>query len=551
MKRDAKQTNAPAGDPPRLLAKPGPAPASPAPQPAESAPEPPEPEPAVAALMRAAESAPEPPEPKPKPADPGPELVAPGPEWAVAAEPELTEPAPRMGTSGSEGHVAEPDPDTLRSESTAAVPATVDPETGSTGSDTASVSSGAAGPEISSAPSPTTVDHKESMPSTAARRLKRFKDEHPIVFFAVPVVVGAIGLVASVLQIEDSIPCSWKPEQQLYAPYNVVVANIAVDYTHFPAAKKAITPLAEQLNKSLYEYVSSQLREPGLIDVGRPCGSRAETFTSRRADDLERSRKAKKGDIAVSLVLSPREYHSDVRVEFSIGGDRLHEAAELTGYLVFDELDVGDLSTSKARAEVQTFASEQVTVYVRLLRGLVYYSTGDYDRARVELAPLAKSSSSPLTTRFILLLLGNAAGRQNKFPVAKSYYEKALALDPSYPRAKLGIAEIVLQNGMSDCRHLNRKALQTAYGIYQRVFRFVTDRYDRDPGKTWLRMSASESNAHIGLLYWERGHSEDAIPWYTRALELAKDQDRIKRFEETLVCLRQGASLSSTYCTGP
>jgi len=430
------------------------------------------------------------------------------------------------------------------------------------------------------------------MPSTAARRLKRFKDEHPIVFFAVPVVVGAIGLVASVLQIEDSIPCSWKPEQQLYAPYNVVVANIAVDYTHFPAAKKAITPLAEQLNKSLYEYVSSQLREPGLIDVGRPCGSRAETFTSRRADDLERSRKAKKGDIAVSLVLSPREYHSDVRVEFSIGGDRLHEAAELTGYLVFDELDVGDLSTSKARAEVQTFASEQVTVYVRLLRGLVYYSTGDYDRARVELAPLAKSSSSPLTTRFILLLLGNAAGRQNKFPVAKSYYEKALALDPSYPRAKLGIAEIVLQNGMSDCRHLNRKALQTAYGICQRVcesqaqdvpdidarakagmgrvelcrvlsgdttryeaalrdFRFVTDRYDRDPGKTWLRMSASESNAHIGLLYWERGHSEDAIPWYTRALELAKDQDRIKRFEETLVCLRQGASLSSTYCTGP
>jgi tetratricopeptide (TPR) repeat protein len=139
----------------------------------------------------------------------------------------------------------------------------------------------------------------------------------------------------------------------------------------------------------------------------------------------------------------------------------------------------------------------------------------------------------------------------------------------------------VLQQGMKDCDHLSTKGaqlLKTAYGRYQELFEyqgddppdidaraksgmgrvevcrvlagdltrfeaarrdldFVTRRYDLHPDKTWLRTAASESYAHLGLLHVKRGRTDEAIRCYRRAADLATDEKRVQRFEETLISL--------------
>ncbi|MCA1672155.1 MAG: hypothetical protein LC799_08120, partial [Actinobacteria bacterium] len=77
---------------------------------------------------------------------------------------------------------------------------------------------------------------------------------------------------------------------------------------------------------------------------------------------------------------------------------------------------------------------------------------GDNGAALAGLERVRDEWSSPRQRKIVDVFLGNVWGRLNDRVQAESYYANALAVDPSYDRARLGLAEIDYQRGNGGCR---------------------------------------------------------------------------------------------------
>ncbi|WP_250032531.1 tetratricopeptide repeat protein [Paractinoplanes maris] len=389
---------------------------------------------------------------------------------------------------------------------------------------------------------------------------------------AVSVLLATIGVQADLASLWPDRPCWLRSEQRLTGPYNIVVADPAVDRSGADEISREETDrLARDLRDTLdRQILDTAAADDALVRVGRSCRPRVTTFDGDRPAALDRARQAQDGDVAVSFVLRPRRYHTTVRLELSIGGSRLREAAELAGYPIFEERDIGSFEEAAAGRDLHTSAAEQTGAHLLLLRAVSQYSAADYRAALSTLTAVLEKSPGDLTRRLVLVLLGNAHGRlavRRNFAPAQRNYEEALRLDPAYPRALLGLAEISYQEGAVDCERpqpAQLRALSQAYREYESILsrpitpdlpdadiraragmgrvaachllagdrrwltvgtsnlRLVVDRYERDPSRHWLRTPASEAYGMLGLLY---GHVEGDGPrgaaCYRRAGELA------------------------------
>ncbi|GIF00445.1 tetratricopeptide repeat protein [Paractinoplanes rishiriensis] len=406
-----------------------------------------------------------------------------------------------------------------------------------------------------------------------AARLRGWQARWLVALTALAVLTGTIGLQADLLSLWPNRPCWLRAESELTAPYNIVVANPAV-------AGRAGHNLAREIRHTLERQIATAVEPDGaLVQVGAPCRAGVSAAGGDRAAELDRARRSQNGDIAVSFVLYPRTHHTGVRLEFSIGGPRLREAAELAGYTVFDELDIGNLDGGTASRDLLSTAAEQAGTHVRLLRAVAQYSSDQYPAAARTLTALLDESLGRLTRRLVLVLLGNAHGRLaagRDFAAAERYYRAALRVDPGYPRARLGLAEIAYQAGATDCRRLApaaRRALTDAYREYETVgagpvsadlpdleararaglgrvatcrllsgdrrwlaaalehLRFVVGRYEANPAHHWLRTPASEAYGQLGAIHaYVLGNRPGAGACYRRAAEIAfADRSRLFR----------------------
>ncbi|MBG0568645.1 tetratricopeptide repeat protein [Actinoplanes aureus] len=380
-----------------------------------------------------------------------------------------------------------------------------------------------------------------------------------------------------------------RPDKPLAAPYNIVVAPPAIDLADAgDIGLRRARRLAERIHTSLHRRIIAAFENDPLAEVGSPCQSDIAELTAGRSDVLDQVRKAKDGDVAVSFVLSPRVHRTTVRLEVSIGGSRLGEAAELSGYQAFDELDIGDFSQAGADRDLLTSAAEQADAYVRILHAVAQYTARQYDTAASTLTPLQHQHLERLTRRLVLVMLGNIKGRLGRdstYKEARRYYEDALVVDPTYARARLGLAEVNYQAGARSCgnfqpahlRHLDR-----ALGIYKAVLtgpaepdvpdvqarahygmgrigvcrllagedkreraeaikhlRFVINRYEHGGDPPWLRTPTSEAYGHLAIIY---GYVMNDVPHglacYHQAGETALSERR-QTFADLAADLRQ------------
>ncbi len=441
------------------------------------------------------------------------------------------------------------------------------------------------------------------MPGSRRRRsalLERFRTKHAVTLAAGVCALSAVGLTSDLTSLLPERPCWMRTESRLGAAYNIAVGDpVVIRPTDAGVDGSRARQVAREIADSLEQQLTAELDDSALVQVGGLCGDGVSDGDGDRRAALEQVRGTLNGDIAVSLVLYPRRHHTRVHLQLAIGGDRLGEAAELAGFSDLDELDIGDFPGAGPTAPLLTAAAEQLETYVQLLRAVHQYSTRQYPTAVKTLKAVLGGHLEPRTRRLALVLIGNAYGRLDPgrdLTAARQAYQAALRIDGSYPRARLGLAEIAYQRGATRCwslRPAERRALAAAYAQYDAVaghpgaadvpdvdaraqagmgrvetcrllageasrrpaavahHRFVIDRYVADRRRTWLRTPAAEAYGLLGAIdVGLQGDPAHAEACYRRAAELAL-ADRAALFTGAADALRDQHGRDDATGAGP
>jgi tetratricopeptide (TPR) repeat protein len=409
-------------------------------------------------------------------------------------------------------------------------------------------------------------------------------------------VLSIIGLTSDLNSLLPERPCWMQTESPLGAAYNIAVGDpVVARATDGEVDASLARDVARTIGDSLEQQLSAKLNDPGLVGVGGLCGDGVSDGDGDRHADLEKVRKKLNGDIAISLVLHPHPDQTRVHLQLAIGGDRLGEAAELAGFSDLGQLDLGALSIASPTELLLTTAAKQMETYVELLRAVHQYSTQQYSTATETLEALLEGNLEPRTRRLALVLIGNTHGRLGDLTAARKAYHAALD-DGSYPRARLGLAEIAYQRGLGagadgdgpgadpvpclSLRTAERRALADAYAQYKAVakhpgaadvpdvdaraqagmgrvetcrllagdasrgpaavahHRFVIDRHAADRRRAWLRTPAAEAYGLLGAIDVAlQGDPAHAEACYRRAADLAP-ADRAALFADAADALR-------------
>jgi tetratricopeptide (TPR) repeat protein len=425
-------------------------------------------------------------------------------------------------------------------------------------------------------------------------RLRQFQEKFFVPLLLVTVTATVLGLASDLIQVGQLAP--WRSNGEttrLTAPYNIAVAGFAMDTSETPRTdREELGNFTADVQHSFFEYLSDRLRDPGLVAIGQPIQDIPTSFSNRtsRISELRDEGIRRNADIVISGVVrgGPR---AAIQLEFYIGGNRLGEAVELTGYHLVSEINLAGMAVATPARETAMFlARADANWYVSLLKAVGDYATGNYEKAVESLARLTKHGTTPQRL-VVLLLIGNSWGRLDHLEKSAHSYNEALKLDPEYPRAKLGSIEIryqstIRRNSCSDLTEDEQQQLarteemyaeiskaryaesdipdvdarasfgigrvrlcrmvagsQTDFDLALESFKFVASRYETHPDHVWLRTMASDAHANIGLAYrvGDRGHPPQlqlAAKQYQEAIGLATDSRRVEKYTEILRQIR-------------
>ncbi|MFC7278459.1 tetratricopeptide repeat protein [Paractinoplanes rhizophilus] len=412
-----------------------------------------------------------------------------------------------------------------------------------------------------------------------------------IIIFLATLALTALGTVADWQGAKPVFPCWAKGEQRISDPYGIAVANIAISNGGKEKFSDSLEARARDINESLFKQISSGFAgEEGKVGVGRTCNQDVQSTREREAylakvlDELN-------GDIVVSMTLTPTGHHVKTDIELAIGSNgEWNEAQELAGYYMLDGVTIEDSLEFKASI-LNASVTELLSPYIELLRAIASYASSEY-KAAIEVLDkvLTSSSASSDLKKLAYVLKGNSQGRlggPGSIDKAALAFKAALAVDKSYARAMLGLAEVDYQTGLSSTRSGTvkcdgqltpqaRSHLDAAVRTYEQVYsnaggsgvpdvdvrakygigrtyacmlllgdsskeepavkalEYVTGRFESDDTRSWLWTSASGAYGDLGMIYCRQGRREDAIRSYKRASDLAVDDVRRKNYDFAL-----------------
>ncbi|MFF0319082.1 hypothetical protein ACFYPH_31145, partial [Micromonospora sp. NPDC005252] len=393
-----------------------------------------------------------------------------------------------------------------------------------------------------------------------------------------------------------------KGEQKITEPYGIAVANIAMQ----PDGKRRWSDdekeHAQDINDSFLAQVESGLKDDqGKVGVGRTC-DRSIQPDAHREQYLSEVQNKLNAELAVSLTLTPSGQRIEVEIELSIGSrGGWNEAQELADYYEFRAGTIGDsleVRASLSKASV----GELLTPYIRMLRAIASYANSQYAFAIDILKNiLATAESADDLKKLAFVLKGNAEGRLNRpgsVDRAAAEFNSALAIDSSYARAILGLAEIDYQKGLSAISHAGPKCegkltpqakgrLDASIGKYESVYaaaatsrvpdvdvrakfgtgrtyacmlrlgdsskaeaavrdlKYVTEKFESDRKETWLRPLASGAYGELALIYCSQRRREDALANFDKAYDWAVDGARAEEYDDA----RKTISGNGSYCS--
>jgi hypothetical protein len=267
-----------------------------------------------------------------------------------------------------------------------------------------------------------------------------------------------------------------------------------------PAIHALEPVLAEELRKWAGGDSTIQLRGPDEVDQVTPIEGAA------RDHQLEALARHHNADVVVTGSVRLSDGTPVTAIEFFIADRTLDETPEFTGrheISVAEPLDVlnGNVALNE---ELALAALNYLKGVVAFVRGLGHYAMddfaaaeGDFLAANEVFALVDRLQGTQKTRREVLyLMLGNTVGRRDKVRLgeAAEYYRLALAANPAYARAEIGLAEVA--RGGATCeasgRTTTRTALLDAVDHYRAAIE-VSRRGGRDP------QPLMEMRARVGL----------------------------------------------------
>ncbi|MCA1675723.1 MAG: hypothetical protein LC799_27275, partial [Actinobacteria bacterium] len=296
---------------------------------------------------------------------------------------------------------------------------------------------------------------KSSHVSTGKPASKGLRRAGTVALSLITAIVFVVGAVVDLSGVSDIVRKIWpRPIQPMSGDINVLY----VPFTSDPAvAEELVTVLGESYRDELLRRLppalagstghdisyNLQIRVPDEVDLDAHAGS------AERVDLYQRIMRDHHSDMVVSGHLTDTGTSVILQSEVFLGEGSLEGAAELGGihYLDFDITPVGVERNPEARRRARAQFIGQIEAYAQFIAAVSLSVYGDNGAALAGLERVRDDWSSPRQRKIIDVFLGNVWGRLNDRVQAESYYADALAVDPSYDRARLGLAEIDYQRG--------------------------------------------------------------------------------------------------------
>jgi tetratricopeptide (TPR) repeat protein len=305
------------------------------------------------------------------------------------------------------------------------------------------------------------------------------------VISAVLAVVTAIMLF---VQVWDRFGPSSVHVSPMSGDYNVAVAEFAMAE---PGGSVGVTDVSSTLAASAFEVLERdlhrlensgsderassdfELRPPG--DIGPVEGA----TTAERAEQAKHIAERYSADVVVYAVVEEGPTGTSMTPELYLTDHNLVAGAEeLIGHYRLGQplQQPAPISTnSGARSELRQALVARTAGLVDILVGLSYYGLQDYRAAdQVFGAAEAEALLGPDEgAEVVHLLRGNVAGRLGELDAAEAHYMHALAINPDYARAQVGLAETIYQRAHNDCAGdaIDAEGVERARDAYRRALR--------------------------------------------------------------------------------
>jgi tetratricopeptide (TPR) repeat protein len=281
-------------------------------------------------------------------------------------------------------------------------------------------------------------------------------------------ISSLLGGYAAVLQLWPSSP---SPPTPMGGDFNVAVAR----FITAPEAPPDDQAYARTVSRSVFEAVGGGLKRTKVAEsYAYEVRSPEEVGPVASESEADRLAGAVSADIVVygsvkgygsRIEIAPRFYvhPKDRRPASELGGS--HDAG---GDLSADQA----LSPPAVRREIRQKVEKRAAALTEVVVGLSEYTFGDYAAAQNHFQSAERDKDLDLSRlgRVAVLFQGNAAGKRGKFRAAEAAFRRALARDPDYVRAQLGLADVRLQRaGRCRAGTADREALELASASFARI----------------------------------------------------------------------------------
>ncbi|MDP9388505.1 MAG: hypothetical protein M3Q48_11500, partial [Actinomycetota bacterium] len=364
--------------------------------------------------------------------------------------------------------------------------------------------------------------------------------------------------------------------------FNIAVAEFAaVGRGGRPEASPDALALALAVHGRLRDELSAISREGFELELRPPAetGMLEGATPARRAAAAAELARRIRADVIVygTLELGDR---SRFRPEFFVSEAKLSGAEELFGQYQLGSLveAPGNITLNPVvQRDVRDEVLGRTRALAEFILGLSYLAVSQPQPAldHFEAARNAPGWDDRDGKEVLFLLLGTAAAKVGDLDRARLAYERSLAIEPEYARARLGQADLVFQRSRGDCRAetvdpgglrhsremfegaltarvrpaLSDVSVKAAFGRgrvhlclsqaglsdhwmdAERDFEHVVDAYMR--GNQRVRELAAESYANLGLVHLPAVGDPDGVARYrkaeadyAKAVDLTRDDSR-------------------------
>ncbi|CAN5539608.1 hypothetical protein BH23CHL6_BH23CHL6_05940 [soil metagenome] len=308
--------------------------------------------------------------------------------------------------------------------------------------------------------------------------LVRFRRLSPLARAAV-----FVAIVIATLAVErsfDAVVRAIEGPPRMTASLNVVVTDFdGRDSSGRPIQSNAASDLSEDLAKALDEDLSAvaQSVDVRFPDVaGRLGGATAE----ERA--LAASQLAERINADIVLYGSLDATKTTLQPEFFVREARLADAEELTGAFRLGspiEQPLPIDTNGAARTMMSSALVSRGRALAEVIAGLDYFRLSDYVEAerRFDIALSAEGWPDGDGKEVLYVFRGTTAGARGELDEAEAWFLRALDLNGSFARARLGLAEVAFQRakGLCEVGEVNGDGLHTASELYREAIPLTDD----------------------------------------------------------------------------